>query len=75
MNIIPHPEFLKKREKDLIVLESKLSLRESKLYASEIILDQVVKDSTRKDRLRVGMFILMLLVGFFFGIGFSLAVF
>ena len=72
MNVIPHPEFLKKREQDLIEAESDLSMRLCEMYIVEAELNSQIRKQKRRDRNYFMTLLTIFLFGFLFGFTFSL---
>jgi hypothetical protein len=50
VDIIPHPATLKKREKELIEIESEIALRACRVYSMELELERLIKESTSRKR-------------------------
>ena len=72
MNVIPHPEFLKKREKDLIAAESDLSMRMCEMYIVEAKLNSQINKQKKRDRNYFMTLLTIFLSGFLLGFTFSL---
>lgn len=72
MNIIPHPEVLKKREKELAESEYNLLRRLYKTYTLEIKLKSLISEHVKRRKDYLLMSIGIFLLGFLSGSGWIL---
>ena len=72
MNIIPHPEFLKKREQDLIEAESELSMRACELYLAQASLESQISNHKKRSRNYFITLLSVFLAGFLAGFMYSM---
>lgn len=50
MDIIPHPATLKKRERELIKIESEIALRAARVYSMEMELERLIEENISRKR-------------------------